>query len=263
MSPTTSRSIIAAVTATLVALAATPPPARARVHAGSARAAPMHVLFIGNSYTRSNNLPYMVRRIAETIPDTAEFRVTAVANPGWDLARHWSTEETRTLIEDGGFTHVVLQGHSLTALQHRDEFEDYARLFDHAIDRIGARTVLYETWARRPGSGAYRREHIAESPVDMQAQVTECYIQLARTLGADLAPAGRAFLFAQSRVPDAELFRSDGAHPSPYGTFLAAAVLYATIAHDDPRRSPWRPYPMPRRLASELRDVAWRTVTTP
>ncbi len=263
MSPTTSRSLTALVIIALVALAATPPPAHARVHAGSARAAPMHVLFIGNSYTRSNNLPYMVRRIAETIPDTAPFRVTAIANPGWDLERHWSTAETRALLEDGGFTHVVLQGHSLTALRHRDEFESFARLFDGAIDRIGARTVLYETWARRPGSGAYRREAIALSPVDMQAQVTECYIQLARSLGADLAPAGRAFLVAQSRLPDADLFRSDGAHPSPYGTFLAAAVLYATIAHDDPRRSPWRPHPMPRRLATDLRDIAYRAVTRP
>lgn len=258
MSPITSRPIFALALA-LVALAVTPA-AQARVHAGIARTSPMHVLFIGNSYTRSNNLPYMVRRIAETVPDTAAFRVTSIANPGWDLARHWSVEETRELIEAGGFTHVVLQGHSLTALQHRDEFEGIARLFDGAIDRIGARTVLYETWARRARSGAYRREHIAESPVEMQARVSECYIQLARALDADLAPAGRAFLLAQDRLPRAELYRSDGAHPSQDGTFLAAAVLYATIAHDDPRRSTWIPYRTTRHVAEELRDVAWRTV---
>lgn len=260
MSPTTSRSIIVLVVTALVAAAATSP-ARARLHAGFARAAPMHVLFIGNSYTRSNNLPRMVQRIASAVPDTASFRVTSIANPGWDLQRHWYVEETRRLIEEGGFTHVVLQGHSLTALQHRDEFEGYVRLFDGAIDRIGARTVLYETWARQPGSGAYRREHIADSPIEMQARVTECYIQLARSLDADLAPAGRAFLLAQNRIPDAELFRSDGAHPSQDGTFLAAAVLYATIAHDDPRRSAWRPHRTSRRIAAELRDVAYRTVT--
>lgn len=239
-------------------------PAAAVVHAG-VRAQPIHVLFIGNSYTRSNNLPYMVQRIAETVPDTAAFRVTSVANPGWDLARHWYVEETRRRIASGRFTHVVLQGHSLTALQRREEFEGYARLFDGEIDRIGARTVLYETWARSPRSGAYRRRqhplHIAESPIQMQAMVSECYTQVARTLGADVAPAGRAFLLAQQRIPRPGLFRSDGAHPSQNGTFLAAAVLYATIAHDDPRRSPWRPHRMPRQLAAELRDVAFVSVT--
>lgn len=245
-----------------LALAAAPPRASARIAAcATARTTPMHVLFIGNSYTRSNNLPYMVRRIAETIPDTARFRVTTIANPGWDLRRHWFVGETRERIERGGFTHVVLQGHSLTALRHRDEFEGYARLFDGAIDRIGARTVLYETWARRPGSGAYRREHIAESPIEMQARVSECYERLAADLGADVAPAGRAFLLAQQRLPEVDLYRSDGAHPSPTGTFLAAAVIYATIAHDDPRRSPWRPHRMSRAVAAELRDVAWLAAT--
>ncbi|AKF04579.1 hypothetical protein [Sandaracinus amylolyticus] len=240
-------------------------PAAARLRAGIPRAQPIHVLFIGNSYTRSNNLPYMVRRIAETIPDTAPFRVTKIANPGWDLQRHWYVDETRHALAQGGFTHVVLQGHSLTALQHRDEFEGYARLFDGEIDRIGARSVLFETWARSPRSGAYRRRrdvpHIAESPVDMQARVSECYLQLARDIDADLAPAGRAFLLAQQRLRDPDLYRSDGAHPSPNGTFLAAAVLYATIAHDDPRRSPWRPHRMSRDLAEELRDIAYISVT--
>lgn len=229
----------------------------------SSRTQPLNVLFIGNSYTRSNNLPYMVRRIAEMVPNTPSFRVTAVANPGWDLGRHWYVDETRTLIANGGFTHVVLQGHSLSALQSREEFEGYARLFDTAIDGIGARTVLYETWARRGGSSSYRRAHIAESPIDMQARVTECYSALARALDADLAPAGRAFLMAQSRIPDAQLYRSDGAHPSQDGTYLAAAVLYATIAHDDPRRSSWFPYGTPRHVAAELRDVAFRAVNRP
>ena len=249
----------------LVVSAALVSPAAAVEHEGAPRAQPIHVLFIGNSYTRSNNLPYMVRRIAETIPDTADFRVTAIANPGWDLARHWYVEETRRVIASGGFTHVVLQGHSLTALQRRDEFEGYARLFDGEIDRTGARTVLYETWARSPRSGAYRRRahplHIAESPIQMQARVSECYAQVARALGADVAPAGRAFLLAQQRIPRADLYRSDGAHPNQSGTFLAASVLYATIAHDDPRRSPWRPHRMPRQLAEELRDVAFLSVT--
>lgn len=254
-----------ALASLLLASIARVSPAAAFEHAGAARAAPIHVLFIGNSYTRSNNLPYMVRRIAETVPDTAGFRVTSIANPGWDLERHWYVEETRRTLAGGGFTHVVLQGHSLTALQRRDTFEGYARLFDGEIDRAGARTVLYETWARSPRSGAYRHRrhplHIADSPIQMQAQVSECYTQVARELGAEVAPAGRAFLLAQQRIPRADLFRSDGAHPSPNGTFLAASVIYATIAHDDPRRSPWRPHRMSRQLAAELRDVAFLSVT--
>ena len=259
MTRTWCRAVVALLVVALIALAASPN-ARARIRVAAAQS-PMHVLFIGNSYTRANDLPHTVQRIAEGVPSGSALRVTSIANPGWDLARHWLVPETRETISAGGFTHVVLQGHSLTALQHRDEFEGYARLFDDEIDRIGARTVLYETWARRPGSSAYRREQIAQSPVEMQAEISECYLQLARHLGADVAPAGRAFLLALQRLEDdADLYRSDGAHPNRNGTFLAGLVLYATITSRDPRDSRYRPHRVSRRLASDLRDVAYQAV---
>lgn len=259
MTRTWCRAVVALVVVALIALAARPS-ARARVRA-VATEGPMHVLFIGNSYTRANDLPRTVQRIAAAVPAGSQLRVSSIANPGWDLARHWLVPETRETISHGGFTHVVLQGHSLTALQHRDEFEGYARLFDDEIDRIGARTVLYETWARRPGSGAYRREHIAQSPVQMQAEISECYLQLARDIGADVAPAGRAFFLALQRLEeDADLYRSDGAHPNRNGTYLAGLVLYATITNQDPRQTRFRPHPMSRRMGAELRDVAYHAV---
>jgi hypothetical protein len=254
-------SRVTAMLALALALLALAPSASARLHAGGPRRAPIHVLFIGNSYTRSNNLPLMVRRIAETIPGTESFRVSAIANPGWDLRRHWYVDRTRHSVA-GGYTHVVLQGHSLTALRHRDEFEGYARLFHGEIARSGARTVLFETWAREPGSRAYERERLPMGPLEMQARISDCYAHLARDIHADVAPAGRAFLLAQQRLGAAGLYRSDGAHPSQNGTFLAASVLYATIAHDDPRRSPWRPHRMSRGLAEELKDVAFRSVVS-
>jgi hypothetical protein len=256
---------LALVALSLALIAASP--ALAREHrraAARATAAAVHALFIGNSYTGFNDLPHMVQRIAEEVPNGPELRATKIANPGWDLSRHWEQTDTRAALAGGGFTHVVLQGHSLTALEHRDQFEEYARRFDGEIDRVGARTVLYETWARRPGSAVYRTEHLAASPVDMQARVSECYVQLARSIDADLAPVGRAFLLAQQRLgDDVTLFRADGHHPTPDGTFLAASVIYAAITRGDPRQSTWRPFGMSRRLATELRDIAVSAISGP
>lgn len=249
------RSPLLLVLLALAALAASPV-AHALVRPRDGRPA-YRVLFVGNSYTRANDLPHVMQRIAAGVPGGVSIRVAAITQPGWDLARHWSVPHTRAAIAGGGFTHVVLQDHSLSALQHCGEFERFVRLFDGEIDRIGARTVLYETWARREGSRVYRRERLADGPVDMQARISECYAQLARRIGADVAPAGRAFLLAQQRLGDAaDLYRSDGAHPSRNGTYLAAAVLYAVITGDDPRRTRYRPHRMGRRLAAQLREVA-------
>ena len=130
---------------------------RARSHARRRAAqSPMHVLFIGNSYTRANDLRHTVQRIAEGVPSGSALRVTSIANPGWNITHHWLVPETRETISAGGFTHIILQGHSLTALQHRDEFEGYARLFDDEIDRH--KDVL--DLGAPPGSRPYRRQRI-------------------------------------------------------------------------------------------------------
>src|SRR4051812_40037350 len=94
-------------------------PAHARTSARS-HTAPLRVLFVGNSYTQFHALPLVVRRVVQSIDPDARIHVEAVTHPGWDLARHWTFGEARRRIEDGHFTHVVLQGHSLAAIRDPD-----------------------------------------------------------------------------------------------------------------------------------------------
>ncbi len=218
---------------------------------------PPRVLFIGNSYTRFNDLPNVVRRIADSVAGGPRFRVWSVSHPGWDLSRHWRSRATRRVLAHGGYTHVVLQGHSLSAVGVGRGFDEPVRLFDGEIERIGARTVLYETWARRPGSGIYRRLDEASSALAMQARITSLYSDAASAIGADVAPVGRAFLTANGRIDPRVLYRPDGSHPTIPGTYLAALVMYATIAHIDPRRATYRPVEVARDTAPELRQIAW------
>lgn len=226
------------------------------------------VLFVGNSYTRFNNLARTVARISESVPGGVALRTAAVAHAGWDLSRHWYAEEARDEIRRGHYTHVVLQGHSMSAIADPDEFAGFARLFAEQASQAGARTVLYETWARRGGSFFYRRGrgHEAEldSSADMQQRVSALYVDVARQLAADLAPAGRAFLLASAQLRGADqiLYRRDGSHPTQAGTYLAGLVIYATITHRDPRRVTYRPYPMTRAVGETLREIAWETVQT-
>jgi len=40
-------------------------------------------------------------------------------------------------------------------------------------------------------------------------------------------------------------------------------VIYGAITHADPRRSRWHPHRMSRRIARELRDVAFHALDRP
>ncbi len=181
----------------------------------------LRVLFIGNSYTYVNALPRLTQLLAASAPEAQALDVAMVVPGGATLERHWTSGDARRMIEQGGWTHVVLQEQSLRPLQDRDKLFIYARLFDAAIKQAGATTVLYLTWARK-------------NRPETQEALTRAFVDLAEELDAVVAPVGEAWQQALGEQPDLPLYFRDGSHPSPTGTYLAACVFYAALYGQSP-----------------------------
>lgn len=225
--------------------------------------APLSVLFLGNSYTRFNVLPQLVRRLGRG-PDTQpRLRVEAHARAGYTLRMHWRSPEVRRAVRSGRYTHVVLQDHSLRPLDRAEEFTDYVTRFAQAAERAGTRTVLYETWPRRPGDRLYRTHATVHDPQQMLGRVGDAYRELAHALGASVAPVGLAFLQGLGAHPEIELYRADGTHPSWAGSFLAACVLYGTLTGEDPRVTEYHPWEVDAGTANALRQLAAEALSAP
>jgi len=242
------RALLLALFLTLVSLA---PFERADAQASAA----YRLLFIGNSYTRFNQMPFIVEHALESLPQPMNVQVAMIAHPGWTLHRHWDAPRTRQQIETGRFSHVVLQGHSLAALEHPDALRHAVHQFHDVIQHTGARTVLYETWARQPGA-----PDEAATPQEMRTRVATAYGSLAMELHALLAPAGAAFELANHALPALSLQRSDGSHPTPEGSYLAAITIASAVSGCDPRDIRFRPHRMTRPVAVSLQEVAARAV---
>ena len=224
----------------------------------------LRVLFIGNSYTYVNALPRLTQHLAASAPEAQALDVAMVAPGGATLERHWTSGEARRMIEQGGWTHVVLQEQSLRPLQDRDKLFTYARLFDAAIKQAGATTVLYLTWARK-------------NRPETQEALTDAFLDLAEELDAVVAPVGEAWQQALGEQPDLSLYFRDGSHPSPTGTYLAACVFYAAFYGQSPeglsrRRfstrfatpeegNPVEIEPLAETEAVFLQRIAWEIVT--
>lgn len=151
---------------------------------------------------------------------------------------------------------VVLQEYSTGPLParrggKRDEFYDYATRLERTVHRANpaAKLYLYETWARAdltyPPSQPYSGQPVDSMAGDLHAG----YYGLAKQNGhfAGVAPAGDAWLRAMQTgvatpnpyAPAAgqrDLWTDDHYHPSPWGAYLNACVLLATITGHDPRR---------------------------
>jgi hypothetical protein len=196
----------------------------------SSAAPPLSVLFVGNSLTQVNNLPTVFKRFAADSPLHVEIDARSITPGGALFYDHWKKGEALTLLRQQHPNVLILQGQSTEPLSASQNFIYYAGLFKAEADRVHATTVLLSTWARPAGDRYYTDPASGGSPAEMQTRLNAAYASLARNLGATLAPVGLAWEQAHRDAPRIELL--DGTqHPSPAGTYLAAAVLFRTVCN--------------------------------
>ncbi|MCB9294643.1 MAG: hypothetical protein H6559_16210 [Lewinellaceae bacterium] len=177
----------------------------------------LRVLFVGNSFTYFHNLPQMVSAMAAS-QDVAIFTRQSTVG-GSSLEQHWKGEKgtnTMARLEEADWDYVVLNNHSLSAIETPESFLEYGRKFAERIREKGARPVFMMTWAYK------------SNPL-MQAKITEMYKRLAAETGSGYVPCGPLFAAARQWRPGLELF-SDDKHPSPNGTYLLALAFYKYLS---------------------------------
>ncbi len=178
---------------------------------------PLRVLFIGNSYTFYNDMPRQLQQIATSMGDKRTIITERVVYGGRALKEHWTDTLALAAIRRGGWDLVVLQEHSLGALNASDTMRKYIRLFSEEIRNAGAIPVLYMTWARQ------------HRPIS-QDSIARVYTSIGRDVGALVAPVGLAWQRVRQQYPAIVLFDPDGTHPSSEGSYLAACVFYALFS---------------------------------
>jgi hypothetical protein len=200
-----------------------------------ARSACVRVLFIGNSYTYVNDLPSVFREIARAAGQNVE--TSTVANGGETLAQHAASSDDRQAIGGSQWQYVVLQEQSeipsVESLRQSDMYPATRSLVAD-VRAAGATPILLETWAHRDGWSDYGLTFTT-----MQAAIDQGYATMAGELKVSIAPAGQVWQLVSSHDPGIELWQSDGSHPTPAGTFLAACALYTRIFGPCPVGGPY------------------------
>src|SRR5262249_49758072 len=90
---------------------------------------PIRVLFIGDSLTMANNLPYVVAGMAAAVKMPA-LTLDSVLIGGTTLQMFWNQGTALRKIRQGKFDYVVLQEQSMMPIIAPGEVLRYARLFD-------------------------------------------------------------------------------------------------------------------------------------
>jgi hypothetical protein len=177
------------------------------------------ILFVGNSLTYVNDLPDMVRRVADAAG--GGLRVEMAAGPNLALIDHTNgATDALGKISGSHWDAVVLQQGPTPAGICRDTLVIAAMRLAPAIRGAGGRPALFLPWTRRSYTG----------PID---EIAESATTAARAVGGVVIPAGVAWRKALQADPTLPLYGGDGYHPAPAGTLLSALTTYdRLVGHD-------------------------------
>ena len=209
------------------------------------------VLFIGNSYTSTNDLPGRVTAILDD--NGIDLEVEMIAPGGRTLGQHAFDPTVRAAIANGGFDVVILQDQSETPAIPRllsDASIPAAEALGTMAIESGARVILYETWGHR--SGSINSGH--SSFEAMQSALNSGYWLLADAAGGTVAPVGSTWGRSLSEN-DVVLHQADGSHPTEAGTHLASLVIARTILGETLTATPTNG--LPGEQADQLAALLW------
>lgn len=194
-------------------------------------AQPTNVLFIGNSYTHMNNLCKIFQNLANSKGKVVFADTLAVS--GSNLKGHTMRDNTYKKIKAKNWDYVFIQGYSrecsVDSIKMCTETIPYAKQLVDSIKRHNPCVSIYYymTWGYADG---FKDSIPEDNYILMQERIEKGYLMLSEeTGGFPVAPVGMVWKTVHEKYPEINLYAPDRAHPSIYGSYIAACTFYSAI----------------------------------
>ena len=225
---------------------------------------PKSILWVGNSFFYYNNSMHnYLGRLVKSADPKMPLRSTSVTISGsgfdWhDMESYFrpngigkysfvGDNQVKFNKLDKLFEAVIMADCSQCPIhpQLKSVFHEYAKIQSDIVRKHGAAPIFMMTWAYK------------DKP-EMTAQLAEAYTVAGNDNDALVIPAGLAFAKAIGKRPDLGFYQPDKRHPTPIGTYLAAATAYASIYKKTPVGIAYTA-DINADTAKFLQTVAWET----
>jgi hypothetical protein len=214
----------------------------------------MRLLFIGNSHTYMNALPFLVREMIRARRGADACEVWSATAGGKNLAWHASEPGTVQAISMHQWDVVVLQQRTHPFAGYDALAADCGKLRPR-LERSGAEVLLYLTWKTR------------NAPESDQQALDDAFARLSSERGWRVVPVGPAWARCRAEHPEIELYQPDESHASPAGSYLGACCFSAALLGESPVGLPSRLeargellVELPGASAAALQRIAGETV---
>ena len=203
----------------------------ANVHAQDS----LSVLFVGNSYIYSNDLPGMLNSLTTSLGD--EITYDSKTNGGFTFNSHLNDPQTHVKIKNKPWDVVVLQGQSQEpsfpyAQVNTNTLPQAVQLADSVYaNRYCSNAMYFMTWGRENGDPQWDS---INTFYKMNDRLRLAYLRIMDSAQASVSPVGSAWRYVRDNDPTIQLYFGDGSHPSVAGTYLAACTFYASLFRKSP-----------------------------
>lgn len=213
------------------------------------------ILFIGNSRLFTNDLPSMVRAVADSADAPVKYRVRMWALPGLRFEDHARNPSVQRLLGQR-WDRVVLQAQSAESMrgeEWRASFLANGRRLVEGARAGGSPASLVVNWTY--SEEEFREREAPESGrAYVHGLIQSDHRLLAQEAGADLINVGGAFRRVETAEPAIDLI-PDGNHPSQQGTYVYALMVYAHLSGADVRNVRYVPDGVSEAEAKVLREI--------
>ena len=227
---------------------------------------PASIIFIGNSFFYYNNSMHnQVLQLVKAAMPAHKIRATSVtiSGSGWDwhdvnsyfrpkgIAAYSFAAGNKVVFNDPKqkvFDVAIMMDCSQCPVHPtlKSIFTEYAQKHSATVRQHNATPVFFMSWA------------YADKP-EMTQELAAAYTQAGNDNNVLVIPAGLAFAKSIAQRPDLNLYVPDKRHPSPAGTYLAAATTFATLFKQSPVGLSYKAG-LDAETAQFLQEVAWETV---
>jgi hypothetical protein len=211
------------------------------------------VLILGNSRVFYHDMPYMLRKIADSTRSPVRL---AVSSRTWGGARFedlWKDARVQRLLAQH-WDQVILQGESgaQTSAAAEASFQAYGEKLISAANATSSPVAIIVNWAYAEAfytglPRGTRGQHLAAIESGHRA--------LAARTGAALVETGEVFEEAHAADASLALTHEDGNHPTRAGTYLSALMVYGFLADDRVAKASFVPNEVDDKTAHEIREL--------
>jgi hypothetical protein len=181
-----------------------------------------------------NDVPRLVSYIAASDKENhVPIQPGAFALGNATLDELWSNQDAKTALYAQHWDYVVMQEHSMqtTRPEWVNAMLGAMTQWNSAIRARGGKPIVYETWARAPGSSWYSTPGLNfGSPEEMQKKIDTVTNDIAVQIQAPVVAAGDYWAKCSKEPQAPQFYSSDGTHASIAGSYLNALLIYKQVS---------------------------------